>query len=221
MKRLLAIIIALAATSLTGSALAADKLSGMPTAGETAFVTAVSADLNARFPTTDAARRAGYTRFTDEDETGAISWANRQWTSKDAQHPSQLWFDVKGRLIGADFSVLQADYPEAPHLFGVDPRRWVKFGAHVHYGLAGPNGTTTYGGVGSKKLDAVGSSVAHPTAGALVAAGIAKSTKDVRFVFTFPAIWDLEMWVIPNRDGAFAANNPDVKPAGKSSGMSM
>ena len=40
----------------------------------------------------------------------------------------------------------------------------------------------------------------------------AKKASDVRFVFTFPAIWDLAVWVIPNAAGAFADKNPDVKP---------
>jgi hypothetical protein len=214
MKRLISSLL-LAFGVLFAGAAADEKLSGHPTATEAPFVRDVAADLTARFATTAAARKAGYIRYTDEDNTGAISYANRQWTSKDENHPSQLWYDVKGRLIGADFSVLQADSPAAPHLFGVDPSRWQKIGAHVHYGLVGPNGTTIYGGAGAKTMAKGGGTVDRPTAAALVAAGIAKSTSDVRFFFTFPAIWDLTVWVIPNRDGAFADANPDVKPAGK------
>ena len=220
MKRLISSLV-LAFAVLANAAQADEKLSGQPTAAEKPFVQAVTADLNARFPTPEAARKAGYMRYTDEDETGAISYANRHWTSVDAQHPSQLWYDVKGRLLGADFSVLQADSPQPPQMFGVTPARWQKFGAHVHYGLVGPNGTTIYGGVGAKAMAKGGATVDHPTAAALVAAGIAKSSKDVRFVFTFPAIWDLTVWVLPNRNGAFADANPEVKPAGKSGGMSM
>jgi len=99
----------------------ADGPSGMPTAAEAPFVTAVAADLNARFPTPAAAERAGYLRYTDEDDTGAISYANRVWTSADAHHPSQLWYDAGGRLLGADFSVPYDAAP--PHLFGVEPDR--------------------------------------------------------------------------------------------------
>ncbi|MBD5655013.1 MAG: hypothetical protein IAI50_07495 [Candidatus Eremiobacteraeota bacterium] len=190
-------------------AAAADTGTGMPKASEAAFVAKLS-DLNARFPTPDAARKAGYIRFTDEDDTGAISYANRVWTSVDAAHPSQLWYDAKGRLIGADYSV---PYDAAkPTLFNLDPSRWQRFGAHVHYGLVGPDGSTTYGATGAKMMTKVGSSVDHPTADALVAAGIAKKTSDVRFVFTFPAIWDVSVWVLPKPNGAFADKNPDVKP---------
>jgi hypothetical protein len=192
----------------------------MPTASEMPFVNAVTADLTARFPTASDARKAGYVRFTDEDNTGAISYASRQWTSADQQHPSQLWYDVNGRLLGADFSVPQADSAQAPSRWGCDPSRWTKFGRHVHYGLNGPNGTTIYGGVGLKTLETKvpGADAKHPTPDLLVAAGIAKNVSDVRFVFEFPAIWDLQVWVLPNPNGAFADSNPDVKPA-KGSGM--
>ena len=56
----------------------------------------------------------------------------------------------------------------------------------------------------------------------LVAAGIAKSESDVKFVFEFPAIWDLTVWVLPNPSGAFADKNPNVKPVNPpKSGMEM
>ena len=192
-------------------ACAADKLSGIPTASEVPFVAKVSADLSSRFPTPDSARRAGYVRFTDEDNTGSISYANNHWTSVDEAHPSQLWYDVNGRLLGADFSVLQADSPEAPQKWGVDPRRWTKFPAHLHYGLVGPNGTTIYSGMRMSRMPAE-ATPEHPTPDLLVAAGVAKNVADVRFVFLFAAIWDLQVWVLPNSNGAFAEMNPDVKP---------
>lgn len=189
---------------------AAEKLSGHPTTAEDAFVRKVSADLTARFPTPEAARKAGYFRYTDEDDTGAISYVDLRWTSTDAEHPSQLWFDAKNRLIGCDFSV-PYDAAKRPELFGIDPSRWQKLGAHVHYGLVGPSGTI-YGGAGAQAMAKGGATVAAPTKAALVKAGIAKKTSDVRFVFAFPAIWDVSMWVIPNPNGAFADKNPDVKP---------
>lgn len=185
------------------------ELSGKPTAAEVPFVRAISADLTARFPTTADATKAGYLRFTNEDDTGAISYANRVWTSVDAKHPSQLWYDAKGRLIGADFSVLAAS-PKPPSLFGVAPARWQHLPAHVHYGLVGPHATTIYGGAGASAMTKGGATVADPTKAALVKAGIAKNIADVRFVFAFPAIWDLPVWVVPNPSGAFADKNPNV-----------
>ncbi|HMD02455.1 MAG TPA: hypothetical protein VKG44_05760 [Candidatus Baltobacteraceae bacterium] len=193
---------------------------GHPTATEQPFISKISSDLQARFATTDAAVKAGYIRFTDEDSTGAISYANRQWTSADPAHPSQLWYDVNGRLIGADFSVLQANSPNAPSLWGVQASRWQKIPAHVHFGVAGPNGTTVYGGAGPKSMAAINGDMAAPTPATVVALGKAKSADDVRFVFAFPAIWDLIVWVVPNPSGAFAEKNPNVIPS-KNAKMQM
>jgi hypothetical protein len=184
---------------------------GRPTAAEQPFVSKVTADLQARFPTAADAVKAGYLRYTDEDETGAISYANREWTSADTAHPSQLWYDVKGKLLGADYSVPLSATP--PKLWGVDPARWQTFHAHVHYGLAGPGGTTVFGATGAMGIAKGGGTVEHPTPQALAAAGIATSPSDVKFVFEFPAIWDLEIWVVPNPKGAFADSDPDVKPS--------
>jgi hypothetical protein len=117
---------------------------------------------------------------------------------------------VKGRLLGADYSVPHSDNP--PHLFGIDPARWQTFGEHIHYGLKAPGGTIVYGATSVKRLIAAGGDAAHPTPADLVKAGIAKSPSEVAFVFQFPAIWDLEVWVLPNPSGAFAAGNPNVKP---------
>jgi hypothetical protein len=186
-------------------------LSGQPTAAEQPFVSQATSELEARFPTAADALKAGYFRYTDEDETGAISYTNLAWTSADSAHPSQLWFDAKGKLLGADYSVPLAE--AAPNLWGVDPSRWQTFHAHVHYGLRGPGGVTTYGATGASGIAKGGGTVEHPTAQALVAAGIAKRASDVKFVFGFPSLWDLELWVVPNPMGAFADSNPKVKPA--------
>lgn len=189
----------------------AATLSGMPLPSEAPFVNAMRADLMHRFPTASDAERAGYLRYTDADETGAISYANRKWTSTPTT-PSQLWYDKSGKLLGADFSVLQAASPRAPSLWGLDPRRWTRFPSHEHFGLAGPDGSTVYGAVGAARYAAAGGNPSAPTAAGLVAAGAAKSAADVRFVFNFPAIWDVTVWVVPNPAGAFADTNPNVRP---------
>lgn len=203
-------LVALAASiSLPSLAHAADA-SGKPTAAEAPFVAAVVKDLSARFATPADAERAGYLRYTDEDDTGAISYANRKWSSADAAHPSQLWYDVNGRLLGADYSEPQAGGP--PQLFGLEADRWQKFGLHVHYGIAGSGTSTTFGATGPKKMTPIGANAESPTKADLVKLGLAKSEADVRFVFAFPAIYDVSVWVRPNPDGAFAEKNPDVKP---------
>lgn len=193
-------------------------------AAEVRFVGQVSADLQNRFSTTAQATAAGYFRYTDEDQTGAISWVNTQNWQSDATHPSQLWYDVSGRLIGADFSVLQSGSPSRPSLWGVSAARWIDFSpAHVHFGIKTASGLQ-YGGVGSKTLGSVGGSVDNPTAADIYKVsqlkrwsvlGIAKpqSASDVAFVFSFPAIWDLQVWLVPNPLGAFAEYNPNVHPS--------
>jgi hypothetical protein len=168
----------------------------------------------ARFPTTKEAEAAGYFRYTNEDKDGAISYANLQWQSADPQHPSQLWYDVHGNLLGADFSVLQSSSPEPPkNLWGVNFRRWISFREHIHYVLAGANGSETYGATSAKKFAAAGGDVDDPQAATLVKMGIAKSAGDVKHIFLFPSIWDVIVWVKPNPNGAFADANPLVVPS--------
>jgi hypothetical protein len=189
------------------------QLSPVPQGTEVAFVKSIQQDLGARFPTPADAVKAGYFRYTNEDETGAISYANLQWQSANPQQPSQLWYDVHGNLLGADFSVLQSSSAEPPKLWGVDWRRWVSFREHIHYILVGANGGEVYGATRAKKFQAAGGNVDNPQAATLVQMGIAKNTADVKRVFLFPSLWDLIVWIKPNPNGAFADKNPLVVPS--------
>jgi hypothetical protein len=188
-------------------------LSPVPQGTEVAFVQSIQKDLTARFPTAQDAVKAGYFRFGNEDEDGAISYANLQWQSSDPQHPSQLWYDVHGNLLGADFSVLQSGSPAPPKLWGVNYRRWVSFREHVHYILVGPNGTEMYGATSAKKFVAAGGNADNPQPDTVVKMGKAKTVADVKRVFLFPSLWDLIVWVKPNPNGAFAGKNPLVTPS--------
>ena len=216
---LVRITCALALCALTVStALAAapsprPSLPPQPQGTEVAFVQGIQKDLMARFPTAKDAEAAGYFRYGNEDNTGAISYANLQWQSADPQHPSQLWYDVHGNLLGADFSVLKSGSPQPPNLWGVQPGRWVSFREHIHYILAGPNGTETYGATSAKKFAAAGGDPNDPKAATLVKMGVATSADAVKRVFLFPAIWDLIVWVKENPSGAFAEHNPLVVPS--------
>ena len=196
---------------------AAAKLSPKPMGAEIAFVTAVQADLMKRFATAKDAEAAGYVRFGNEDKSGSISYANRQWNSADPQHPTQLWYDVNGNLLGADFSVVKTATGPAgpPALWGVNPARWLNFKhPHVHWILKDPKtGTLSYGATSGKKFAAAGGDVENPTAATVVKLGKAKDAADVVSVFEFPALWDLQVWVKPNPNGAFAEMNPNVKPS--------
>jgi len=196
-------------------------LSPIPQGTEVAFVTSIQKDLVARFPTPADAVKAGYFRFGNEDEDGAISYANLQWQSGNPQSPSQLWYDVHGNLLGADFSVLQSASPAPPTLWGVSYRRWVSFREHIHYILAGPNGTETYGATSVKKFAAAGGNVDDPKAETLVKMGAVKSTADVKRIFLFPSLWDLIVWIKPNPNGAFADKNPLVIPSANAAKDSM
>jgi hypothetical protein len=192
---------------------AADPVA-MPSDAELKFVSAIQADLTVRFPNPAAAEKAGFVRYTNEDNTGAISYANNHWVSTSPREPSQLWFDVKGRLLGADYSVLQDNNPTAPSLFGVDASRFHKLPAHIHYVLKNADGTYTYGkAVRVKAWTDAGNDPAHIDAAGLVKTGAAQSVDQVATVFMFPAIWDMTVWVLPNPAGAFADANPNVIPA--------
>ena len=194
------------------------KLSSQPQASEKAFIDAMQADLMKRFPTAAAAEAAGYFRYTNEDDTGAISYANLQWTS-DATHPSQLWYDVNGNLLGADFS--QPDAPTAPKIWGILPARWYHFkGPHVHV-VYTDNGKTVYGHATSfKKFTAAGGDPANPAGATFVKLGMVKDASQVTHAFVFPAMWDLIVWVKPNPNGAFADKNPNVTPSANAEKMS-
>jgi hypothetical protein len=193
---------------------------GPPNAAEAAFVKSIQADLMKRFPTAADAEKAGYIRYTNEDETGAISYANRQWNSHDAKHPSQLWYDTSGKLLGADFSVPMTS-KERPHLWGIDPGRWTMFGAHMHYVARDPKtGKMLYDQDTSiAKFKAAGGDPDHPQAQTLVKLGRVSSANDVTALFLFPSIWDLIVWVKPNPAGAFTDKNPLVHPSGTHSSM--
>jgi hypothetical protein len=198
---------------------AAPTAAPAPSAAESAFLAKIMRDLPQRYPTTQSAVRAGYVRFTNEDSTGAISYVNvKAWNTTDPDVPAQLWYDVKGRLIGADFSVRRdpnaSPAPGPPSLFGIDPKRFYTVGAHIHYVLCDKtSGKCVYGkAIGAKKYATVGD-VEHPTAEGLVKAGAVTDAAAVSTVFLYPAIYDVSVWVVPNPLGQFADKNPNVTPS--------
>ncbi|MEO7202037.1 MAG: hypothetical protein ABI431_04760, partial [Candidatus Tumulicola sp.] len=178
---------------------------GPASASEKAFVAAIQADLMKRYPTVADAEKAGYIRYTNEDETGAISYANLHWQSTDAKHPSQLWYGKDGNLLGADYSVLVSANPGRPTLWGINPGRWVEFDGHVHYVERDPaTGKLTYDHwVMNPKFAAAGGSTTQPSAATLVELKKVPNASAVATIFEFPSIWDLIVWVKPNPSGAF------------------
>ena len=177
----------------------------------------IQADLNKRFPTAADAEKAGYIRYTNEDDTGAISYANRHWSSNDSRHPSQLWYDANGKLIGADFSVLKGEAGGRPKLWGINPGRWSEFDGHMHWVTKDPKtGVMGYDlWMPVEKFVAAGGDPKSPSATTLVKMGKVKSADEVESVFEFPSVYDLIVWVAPNPNGAFADKNPLVHPTKK------
>jgi hypothetical protein len=207
------------AADAPASPAAAPTAAPAPSAAEAAFLKTVMTDLPRRYPNPPAAIKAGYVRYSNEDETGAISYVNtKAWNTTDAGVPAQLWYDVKGRLIGADFSVRRdaeaSPAPAKPSILGLDPKRAITIGAHVHYVTCDKaTGKCVYGkAVGAKKYAAIGD-VEHPTADGLVKAGAVKDAASVSAVFLYPAIFDVPVWIVPNPLGQFADKNPNVTPS--------
>jgi hypothetical protein len=170
---------------------------------EAQFVASVRSDLLARFPHASDAEKAGYVRYTGVDDTGAISYANQQWTS-DPTHPSQLWYDQSGNLMGADFSVPRPNQEARPQLWGINPGRWYEFNGHVHFVIKLPSGKMLYDQwIWNNDFVAAGGSLTKPSAETIVKLGRVPSADYVTTIFEFPTIWDLIVWVKPHAAGPF------------------
>jgi hypothetical protein len=176
---------------------------GPLTPTEQQFVNSVKADLLARFPHASDAEKAGYVRYTNPDDTGAISYADKKWNA-DPTHPSQLWYDSSGNLMGADFSVPRPNGEPRPQLWGVDPGRWYEFNGHVHYVVQEPNGKMLYDQwVWNKDFTDEGGDLSAPSADTLVKLGRVPSPDFIQTIFEMPTQWDLIVWVTPHAAGPF------------------
>jgi hypothetical protein len=178
---------------------------GPVTPSEARFIASIQRDLEARFPHASDAEKAGYVRYTGVDDTGAISYANTQWWTSDPTHPSQLWYDKDGNLLGADFSVPRPNNEPRPQLWGIDPGRWYELNGHVHFVIKEPgSGKTIYDQwVWNSDFVAAGGDLSKPSAQTLVKLGRVPSANYVSTIFEFPTIWDLIVWVKPHAPGPF------------------
>jgi hypothetical protein len=190
---------------LRGSADQEATYHGPLSAPERSFAKSIGADLMARYPTAADAEKAGYVRYTSEDDTGAISYANQQWTS-DPTHPSQLWYDKDGNLMGADFSVPRPNNEPRPQLWSVNPGRWYEFNGHIHYVAKDPaTGKMVYDQyIWNADFVKAGGDVSNPSAQTVAKMGKVASAADIVTIFEFPTIWDLIVWLKPHPRGAFA-----------------
>jgi hypothetical protein len=199
-------------------------ISPVPTAAEQPFIAKLQHDIPPLFPTVASATKAGYFQYTGKDNTGAISYVNlKVWNSIDIDEPNQLWYDVNGRLLGVDYTILMSQSPTPPAMlfgFAVDPARWIRRGAHMHWGFTAADGSLHLGAMAVAKFTAAGGTPSEnqpaipANKAALVQAGLPglTSADQVKFVFLHPAMWDLVVWVLPNPAGAFADANPNVTP---------
>ena len=79
-------------------------------------------------------------------DTGAISYINpAYYDTPDALHPQQLWYDVNGRLLGADFSQLVATHPKSGFASASRRRASITRNCTSTSGSRHPDGTIEYG----------------------------------------------------------------------------
>ena len=186
---------------------------GPISSSEASLIASIQRDLGRRFPRAQDAIAAGYVLYTDEDYTGAFSYANRNWTS-DPTHPSQLWYDKQDNLLGADFSVPRPHGEPRPSLWGVNPGRRVERNGHVRWVAKDhTTGEIIYdGAIRNANWVRAGGSLANPSAETVVTVLGALEANDVVVVFEIPTIWDLIVWIKPIPIGAFATDNPNATP---------
>jgi hypothetical protein len=170
---------------------------------ESSFVASVARDLQMRFAHVTDAEKAGYIRYTNPDDTGAISYADQKWNA-DPTHPSQLWYDKSGDLMGADFSVPRPNGEPRPNLWGIQPCRWFEFNGHVHYVVKNPQtGKMRYDlWIWDNDFTAAGGDLAHPSPQTLVKAGRILDANVVTAIFDMPTQWDLIVWTKPHSPNA-------------------
>lgn len=231
-RTLLGTLLGLTIAAMPLGALAADPMPMAPmntspaaartaplTPAESTFAAGATSTLTRLYATTAVAEKAGYARYTNEDRSGAISYVNPKNIPSDISHPAQLWYDVNGRLIGADYSQNVADAPNGPTLFGLSAARFHKIPLHVHYVTRAADGKLTYGlFIPADAFRAAGGDPEHPTAADLVKMGKVPSADHVALVVAITNNWDAQVWVVPNPDGQFADNNPNVKPSANQGG---
>lgn len=170
---------------------------------EASFVASATKNLTSQYPHVADAEKAGYVRYTNPDDTGAISYANQKWNA-DPTHPSQLWYDAGGNLLGADFSVPRPNNEPRPNLWGIQPCRWFEFTGHVHYVVKDPK-TQKMGydlWIWNNDFTAAGGDLSHPSALTLVKAGRIPDANMVTTIFDFPTQWDLIVWTQPHSPNA-------------------
>lgn len=180
-----------------------------PTAAEAAFVGSVARGLQAKYPTDQAALKAGYYRTTRLEPDGTIIYFNNAWNPTKLQ-PNFLWYDKNGKLVGLDYQYLLSAYPNPPgqNVYPVAASRWTTIDPHIHYGYRLPDGTIKWKGY--KMLPGMRGN--RLTEAELRTAKLLPTNAKLLWTYVHPKSWDLGFWLVPNPNGAFADRNPNVKP---------
>jgi hypothetical protein len=200
----MALLVAFCALAAPAAADENQTYTGPLSPAEQQFVQSAQRDLMARFPHAADAEKAGYVRYTAPDDTGAISYANPQFWNSDPTHPSQLWYNASGDLMGADFAVPRPNNEPRPQLWGINPGRWYEFNGHVHFVIKMPDGKMLYDQwVWNNNFAAAGGDVAKPSAQTLVKLGRVPNADYVSAIFEMPTQWDLIVWLTPHAAGTF------------------
>ena len=175
---------------------------------ERQFIDSVRSSLEARYPTTGQAVRAGYFDITGIDEDGTAVYFNPHIRRVDAVHPNFLWYDKRGRLVGLDYEFTKSQYPKPPSAdFPVSPGRWTTVKEHVHFNYRVGHGPIRMG------MSHVRPNLrANPiTAAELRADHLLPPNAHLVWAYAHPTNWDLGFWLVPNPNGAFAEKNPNVQ----------
>jgi hypothetical protein len=183
-----------------------------PTAdpAEAAFIADVTKVLQAKYPTTQSASKAGYFQMTRLEDDGTAIWFNGQWGSAVSKYaPNFLWYDKNDKLAGLDYQYEVSVYPSPPgqSVYPVMPSRWTTIDAHMHLAYKLPDGTLKLRGA-----QALPNQTRDPTAAQLRAANLLPPGATLLWALYHPKTWDLGFWLVPNPTGPFADLNPLVKP---------
>jgi hypothetical protein len=180
-----------------------------PTAAENAFVTRVSHELLAAYPTTAHATAHGYMQMTKLESDNTIIYSDMKFDGITETHPNFLWYDRHGKLVGLDYEYPVSTTPKfpGPSVYPVAPARWTTVHEHVHFAYQINGGPIVRKGARAQanlKSGAI-------TAAELTADGLLPKGATLVWADYHPTCWDLGFFVVPDPDGAFADPDPLVK----------
>jgi hypothetical protein len=183
-----------------------------PTANpqEAAFIADVTEALQAKYPTAAAAAAAGYFQMTRMEDDGTVIWFNDKWNDDVSEYaPNFLWYDKAGKLVGLDYQYAASAYPspQGTAVYPVMTGRWTTIDAHIHFAYKLPDGT-----IKRRGAEMLPKETGDPTAAQLKAAKLLPANATLLWAHYHPKTWDLGFWLVPNVNGAFADENPAVKP---------